>query len=81
MGENQLNNAIENFVAMPLIILIIIYMIACAIDPLLNINNQTFRILFTIIGGVPTLTIFIKKKHLDHKPTKTERVTQTKNRA
>jgi hypothetical protein len=69
MGESQLNNAIENFVAIPLIILIIIYMIACAIDPLLNINNQTFRILFTIIGGIPSLSLFFKK-HLNQKASR-----------
>ena len=70
MGESQLNKAIENFVAIPLIIIILIYMLASAIDPLLNINNQTFRIVFTVAGGIPTLTLFIRKKYLTNKPTK-----------
>lgn len=70
MGESQLNKAIENFVAIPLIIVILIYMLASAIDPILNINNQTFRVVFTVAGGIPTLTLFIRKKYLTNKPTK-----------
>ncbi|PVX24629.1 MAG: hypothetical protein CW716_09670 [Candidatus Bathyarchaeum sp.] len=62
MVENQLNKAIENFVAIPLIILIVIYMIASAIDPILNLNSPTFRVVFTISAGIPSLTLFIKKQ-------------------
>lgn len=62
MVESQLNEAIENFVAIPLIILIVIYMIASAIDPILNLNSPTFRVVFTISAGIPSLTLFIKKQ-------------------
>ena len=62
MVENQLNKAFENFVAIPLIILIVIYMIASAIDPILNLNSQTFKVVFTISAGIPSLTLFIKKQ-------------------
>lgn len=70
MGERQLNDAIENFVAIPLIILIGLYMTASAIDPFLNLNNQTFRIIFTVIGGIPSLILFFKRKQFGNKPTK-----------
>ena len=70
MGEGQVNKAIENFIAIPIIILIGLYMTASAIDPILQLNNQTFRIIFTVTGGVPTLTFFFKKKIINNKPVK-----------
>jgi hypothetical protein len=66
MVEKQTNNAFENFVAIPLIILIAIYMIASAIDPILNLNSPIFRVVFTTSAGIPSLTLFIKKQ-LDNK--------------
>ncbi|MCW4015558.1 MAG: hypothetical protein NWF06_04240 [Candidatus Bathyarchaeota archaeon] len=70
MGERQINEAIQDFVAIPLIILIGLYITASAIDPILHINNQTFKIIFTVTSGIPTLTLFFKKKYLQNKPTK-----------
>ncbi len=69
--ERQLTNkAIENLVAIPLMTLIGLYLAASAIDPLLHLNNQTFRITFTIAGGIPALIVFFKKKYLSTEPTK-----------
>jgi hypothetical protein len=70
VGESQINSAIENFVAIPLIIIIGLYMAASAIDPILQLNNPTFRVTFTVAGGIPSLTLFFKKKIEDHKPAK-----------
>ena len=64
MGERQLNEAIANLVAMPLIILIGLYITASAIDPLLHINSQMFRIVFTVAWSIPSLVLFFKKKYL-----------------
>ena len=60
LGEAQLIEAIETFIAIPLIIIIGYYLIACTIAPLVDLNNQTFRIIFTLAGGVPTLFLFKK---------------------
>jgi FtsH-binding integral membrane protein len=62
LDEAQLIKAIYNFVAIPLIIIIGLYLVASAITPFLNLNNQAFRIIFTLAGGVPTLIFFFKKK-------------------
>lgn len=62
MGENQVSKTIEDFVAIPLIIIIGLYMVASAIVPFLHLDNQTFRIIFTLVGGIPTLTFFFKNK-------------------
>ena len=70
MGENQFSKAFEDFIAIPLIILIGLYMVASAIVPFLNLDDQTFRIIFTLIGGIPTLTFFFKKKCVNRKPAR-----------
>jgi hypothetical protein len=67
VGEGQYNKAIENFIAVPLIILISLYITASAIDPILQLNNSTFRIMFTIAGGTPTLLFFFRKQTTKHK--------------
>jgi len=62
LGENQVSKTIEDFIAIPLIIIIVLYMVASAIVPFLNLDNQSFRIIFTLAGGIPTLTFFFKNK-------------------
>lgn len=62
MGENQVGKTIEDFIAMPLIIIIGLYMMASAIVPFINLDNQNFSIIFTLSGGIPTLTFFFKSK-------------------
>ena len=62
MGENEVSKAIEDFIAIPLIIIIGLYMVASAIVPFLQLDNQTFRIIFTLAGGIPTLIFFFKNK-------------------
>ena len=62
MGENQVGKTIEDFVAIPLIIIIGLYMVASAIVPFINLDNQNFSIIFTLSGGIPTLTFFFKNK-------------------
>jgi len=55
LAEAKIGEAIETFIAMPLIIIISLYLLACTIGPLVDLNNQTFKILFTLAGGVPTI--------------------------
>ncbi len=62
MGENQVSKTIEDFIAIPIIIIIGLYMVASAIVPFINLDNQNFRIIFTLAGGIPTLTFFFKNK-------------------
>ena len=62
MGENEVGKTIEDFIAIPLIIIIGLYMVASAIVPFLHLDDQAFRIIFTLAGGIPTLTFFFKNK-------------------
>ncbi len=78
MGESQLNEAVENFVAIPIIILIGIYMIANSVAPFLNLNSLTFKIVFTISAGIPSLALFYMQKL--NKQTKLEQTSQEKPR-
>lgn len=78
MGESQLNDAVENFVAIPIIILIGIYMIANSVAPFLNLNSLTFKIVFTISSGIPSLALFYMQKL--NKQTKLKQTSQEKPR-
>ena len=78
MGESQLNDAVENFVAIPLIILIGIYMIANSVAPFLNLNSLTFKVVFTISAGIPSLALFYMQKL--NKQTKLKQTPQEKPR-
>ena len=62
VGENQVSKTIEDFIAIPLIIIIGLYMMASAIVPFINLDNQNFSIIFTLSGGIPSLTFFFKNK-------------------
>jgi len=78
VGESQLNDAVENFVAIPIIILIGIYMIANSVAPFLNLNSLTFKIVFTISSGIPSLALFYMQKL--NKQTKLKQTSQEKPR-
>jgi len=60
--EDQFSDAFKTFVAIPLIIIIGLYLLACAIAPFVDLNNLTFRIIFTLAGGVPTLLFYLKSQ-------------------
>ena len=60
--ENRIDKAITDFIVIPAIILIGLYVTAAIIDSMLQLNNQTFRIIFTGIGGVPAFIYYFKKK-------------------
>ena len=78
MSESQLNDAVENFVAIPIIILIGIYMIANSVAPFLNLNSLTFKVVFTISAGIPSLALFFMQKL--NKQTKLKQTSQEKPR-
>ena len=78
MSESQLNDAVENFVAIPIIILIGIYMIANSVAPFLNLNSLTFKVVFTISAGIPSLALFYMQKL--NKQTKLKQTPQEKPR-
>ena len=62
MNEDQVSEVIVTFIAIPLILIISLYLVACAIAPLVDLNNQTFRVIFTLAGGVPTLFFYQKNQ-------------------
>ena len=62
MGEDQVTNSIVTFIVIPLILIIGLYLLACAIAPLVDLNNLTFRIMFTLAGGIPSLLFYLKSE-------------------
>jgi hypothetical protein len=53
---------LETFIAIPTIIMILLYLLACSVAPLVDLNNLTFRIIFTLTAGIPTLFFYSKSK-------------------
>jgi hypothetical protein len=68
LDEAQATDAIITFIAIPLILIIGLYLLACTIAPVVNLNNQTFKIIFTLAGGIPTL-LFYSKSQIKRKKT------------
>lgn len=62
MSENRIDKAIADFIVIPAIVLIGLYVTAAIIDSMLQLNNETFKILFTAVGGVPALAYYFKRK-------------------
>jgi len=62
LGENRINKAIIDFIVIPAIILIGLYVTASIIDSMLQLNNQTFKTIFTGVGGIPSLIYYFKRK-------------------
>lgn len=62
LGESEINEVIMTFVAIPLIIIIGLYLIACTVAPIAQLDNQTFKIIFTLAGGIPTLLFYSKSQ-------------------
>jgi hypothetical protein len=70
LGEALVGEVIITFIGIPLIILIALYLVACSIAPIVQLNNQPFRVIFTLAGGVPTLFFYSKsqlKEQQQHK--------------
>ena len=64
-GKIQVNTSIVNFTAISLIIIIGFYLLACAIGPLVNLNNQTIRVILTLVGGIPSILFYSKTQTKD----------------
>ena len=64
-GKIQANTSIVNFTAISLIIIIGFYLLACAIGPLVNLNNQTIRVILTLVGGIPSILFYSKTQTKD----------------
>jgi hypothetical protein len=62
LNEAKVGEIIVTFIATPLIIIIALYLLACIVEPLIHLNNQTFKIIFTVAGGVPSLFIYQKNQ-------------------
>ena len=60
LGEVQSSGSIVNFIAIPLIIIIGFYLVACTIAPVVDLNTQTFRVIFTLVGGIPSILFYSK---------------------
>jgi len=59
---DKVDRAIQDFIVIPMVALLGIYITSVLIDSMLQINNQTFVIIFTAIGGIPFIALYFKKK-------------------
>ena len=62
MTENQTALSLETLVAYPLMIVIGLYMVASALVPFLEVYPPIFTVVFTLSGGIPAVTLFLKEK-------------------
>ena len=62
LPKSRVDKAVEDFIAIPVVALLGIYIAALLVDSMLHVNNQTFVLIFTGVGGVPFLIIYFKKK-------------------
>lgn len=62
MNGDRVNKAIEDFIVIPAIILIGLYVTAAIIDSFLHLNSETFRMVFAGIGGVGYFIFYFRKK-------------------
>jgi uncharacterized membrane protein len=62
LSEAQFAEIIMTIIAIPIIMIISFYLLACSIAPIVDLNNQTFKVIFTLAAGVPTLLFYLKKQ-------------------
>jgi hypothetical protein len=62
LSEDRVDKAIKDFIVIPAIVLIGLYVTASIIDSMLQLNSQTFKIIFTGVGGIPFFIYYFKKK-------------------
>jgi len=62
LGEDRVEKAIQDFIVIPVIVLIGLYVTASIIDSMLHLNNETFKIIFTGVGGIGFFIYYFKRK-------------------
>lgn len=70
MTESQTAISLETLIAYPLMIIICLYMTASVFVPFLNVHPPIFTVVFTLSGGIPAVTLFLKERF-----SKYERIT------
>lgn len=60
--EEKVRDDIYRFLVKPLIVLIGIYIVSSFIDTALKLNSETFRYVFTGIGGIPFIIYYYRKE-------------------
>lgn len=62
MPKSRVDKAIEDFIVIPFVVLIGIYITSVVIDSMLQLNNQTFKVIFTGVGGIPFVIYYFRRK-------------------
>ncbi len=70
MEEKQGNTKLTNVIAYSIIILILLYLTASTIVTIIPVEQQIFTVIFTLVGGIPALTLLFKEKYIKNKPAK-----------
>jgi len=60
--DGRIDKAITDFIVIPVIVLIGLYVTASIIDSFLHLNNETFKLIFTGVGSVGFFIVYFKKK-------------------
>ena len=62
LDQAQFAEVILIVITIPIIMIIAVYLLACSIAPIVNLDNQIFKIIFTLAGVVPTLLFYLKSQ-------------------
>jgi len=62
LAKSRVDRAIEDFIVIPFVALLGIYITAVLLDSMLQINNVMFRIIFGGVGGVSFIIYYFKRK-------------------
>jgi len=60
--QKRIDKAITDFIVLPVIILLGLYIVAAMIDSMMGTPNQTFRVIFAGVGGVAYFIYYFRKK-------------------
>lgn len=62
MPKSRVDKAIEDFIVIPLIVVIGIYVVASVIGSILGLNNEFVKWFFAAVGGIGYFIYYFKKK-------------------
>jgi uncharacterized membrane-anchored protein len=61
LSENRVEKAIWDFIAIPVAVLLWLYVTASFVGSMLQLNIEAFEVIFIVVGGVPILIYYVKK--------------------
>ena len=67
MEKNPSNLTQGYVIEYSIILIIVLYLIACVIVPFIPVKHHNFTIIFTVSGGIPAIALLFKEKIRNNK--------------